>query len=100
MQFDHGAMLRSPRGEHARVQQRREFGRILFLLPSHWPEWCGNGGASRRRPTLAAMNKCLAQRNKSPTGDKATKECEFEVEAIVIRPMRRDPRNGNPAAFD
>jgi hypothetical protein len=49
---------------------------------------------------LAAMNKCLAQRNKSPTGDKATKECEFEVEAIVIRPMRRDPRNGNPAAFD
>ena len=40
------------------------------------------------------MNKCLAQSNKSATGDTATKEYEFEVEAIVIRPI---PRNGNPA---
>ena len=35
---------------------------------------------------MAAMNKCLAQSNKSPTGDKATKKYEFEVEGIVIRP--------------
>ncbi len=40
---------------------------------------------------MAAMNKCLAQSNKSPTGDKATKKYEFGVEGIVIRPMRRDP---------
>jgi hypothetical protein len=52
------------------------------------------------RPTLAAMNNSLAQSNKSRTGDIATKAYEFEVEAIVVRPMRRDPRNGKPAAFD
>ena len=44
------------------------------------------GAHSRGRPTLAAMNKSLAQSNKSPTGDRATNEYEFEVEAIVIRP--------------
>ena len=47
---------------------------------------------------MAAMNKCLAQSNKSPTGDKATKKYEFEVEGIVIRPMRRDPRR-EPSGF-
>ena len=32
------------------------------------------------------MNKCLAQSNKSPTGDKATKKYEFGVEGIVNHP--------------
>ena len=42
---------------------------------------------------MAAMNKCLAQSNKSPTGDKATKKYEFGVEGIIC-PIRRDPRKG------
>ena len=35
---------------------------------------------------MAAMNKCLAQSNKSPTGGKATKKYEFGVEGIVNHP--------------
>jgi hypothetical protein len=40
------------------------------------------------------MNKCLAQSNKSRTGDTATKEYEFEVEAIVIRPIEETRATG------